>query len=165
MFCKRIQYKNELAHCKVRLSLISRVLLLFVNKSLFKQIKYLTQRLDTTWWQLPHHSVFLQSCYVLLCKSAITNEIRRKPGHLSHLVVYHHIVWLDIPMHDPHAVTVVQSLSETHTQVIMCWAWCKTACSIWSLAAYLPWAAHTGRNVYQNLLASGTGPTETKCID
>lgn len=39
------------------------------------------------------------------------------PQYLFLLVVYHDIVGFDVPVHDPHAVTVIQGLADTRTYV------------------------------------------------
>lgn len=40
-------------------------------------------------------------------------------SHLSHLVVNHHVVRLDVAVHDAHAVTVVKSLRHRQTQSVI----------------------------------------------
>lgn len=39
------------------------------------------------------------------------------PQYLFLLVVYHDVVGFDVPVHDPHAVTVIQGLADTRTYI------------------------------------------------
>lgn len=79
--------------------------------------------------------------------------------YLSHLVIYHNVMWLYIPVHDSHAVRVIQSLQiyqKYHLARIRARGKFKV------IIILLPLEVHTSRNEYQNLLISGRDPINKK---